>query len=244
MYIIGVIPARLKSTRLPNKLLLDLGGKPIIQHVWEQCIKTKLNKVIVATDSIEIFNVCRSFGACVEMTSAEHQNGTERVIEIADRYPADFYINIQGDEPFIAPELIDSIIEEKRINTEVQIITAAHLSNDENDWQSPNVVKVVLDMKKDALYFSRALIPYNRNNPRKISFYRHIGIYGYSYEALKLYMKYQNSYLEKVENLEQLRFLENGVKIRVILTNYESIGVDTQEDFEKARLIYKEIRNE
>ncbi|MDD9266622.1 3-deoxy-manno-octulosonate cytidylyltransferase [Paenibacillus sp. GCM10023248] len=239
-----MIPARLNSTRLPNKVLLDIGGKPMIQHVWEQSTKTLLNKVVIATDSIEVYEACSKFGATVEMTSSDHQNGTERIIEVAKKHSADFYINIQGDEPFISSRLINQIVEKKQSHPHVEIITAAHLSTDESEWVSPNVVKVVLDNNEDAIYFSRAMIPFNRNNPDEIQFYRHIGIYGYSYEALKLYMRFNNSTLEKIESLEQLRFIENNIKIKVVLTDYKCIGVDTFEDLERARLIYKEIKKD
>lgn len=243
MNIIGIIPARLESTRLNRKLLVDIHGKPMIQHVWERTRKANLNKVIVATDSKEIYDVCKGFGADVEYTSKSHISGTGRLGEISSKYNADFYVNIQGDEPLISFYVINELIELMKSNSKRDIYTIATELFMEEEYYDSNIVKVVLDNNRDALYFSRSPIPYYRDGigSNKPLSYKHIGIYGYTPKALDFYSTSNEGTLERLEKLEQLRFIENGYKIRVLLTKYESIGVDTTDDLKKVRnLIEKE----
>lgn len=237
MKTIGVIPARLESTRLPRKPLLDICGKPMIQHVWERTIESKLDEVIIATDSEEIYQSARLFGASVVMTSPEHDSGTSRLVELSSKLKADFYVNIQGDEPLISSTLINDLIYSWRLNSERMVYTAANPTITDEEYISPNVVKVVTDTMMDALYFSRAPIPYFRNNETSVKAMKHIGIYGYTTAGLDFYKERGPGPLEKTELLEQLRFLEYGNKIRVILTEYESIGVDTMDDLLRVRKI-------
>jgi 3-deoxy-manno-octulosonate cytidylyltransferase (CMP-KDO synthetase) len=240
MRIIGVIPARLESTRLPRKALLEINNKPMLQYVWEQSIKSNLDEVIIATDSSEIYSTAIGFGANAVMTSKNHLNGTSRLIEVSSNYPADLYINIQGDEPLISPNLINQLGSEWVRNSDRNVITAANPNCSEIEYHSPNVVKVVTDRNNDALYFSRAPIPFIRERDH-VSAKKHIGIYGYTPLGLEVYQSSVRGALEITESLEQLRFLECGEKIKVILTEYESIGVDTLEDLIKVREIINRV---
>jgi 3-deoxy-manno-octulosonate cytidylyltransferase (CMP-KDO synthetase) len=235
MKVIGVIPCRLASTRLPGKALADIAGKPMIQHVFERAREAALDEVLIATDSEEIAEVARSFGASVEMTSSEHTSGTERVIEVSSRWEADFYLNIQGDEPLIDPRLITDLANTWRAQPEQDVLTAANPRLTEAEYHSPHAVKVVLGQGGQALYFSRAPIPYRRDPDGGAIALKHIGIYGYTPRALELFRMHPPGRLERTEQLEQLRFLEIGVKIQVLLTDYQSIGVDTEEDLRKVR---------
>ena len=239
MKTIGVIPARLESTRLPRKVLLDICGKPMIQHVWERAIQADFDEVIIATDSDEIIEIARRFGAKVQKTNSNHINGTGRLVELTSNNKADLYVNIQGDEPLISPLLINDLIRSWEKNPDRNVFTAANPNVTEQEYTSPNVVKVVLDQLSDALYFSRAAIPYFRNRTGATAL-KHIGLYGYTLEALDFYRNSKPGVLEITESLEQLRFIEYGMKIKVILTNYESMGVDTSEDLISVRRIFSE----
>lgn len=229
---IAVIPARLASTRLPRKMLREIAGKPLIGVVYEAVRSSPLlDDVIVATDSDEILRVCRKHGWKAQMTSPDHRTGTERVHEIATRQSAEIYLNVQGDEPMIRPEHIASLLEVMR-NPEAHVGTLKTPAAEE-DIHNPNAVKVVTDTNGRALYFSRATIPFDRDglNPR---YFKHLGIYAYRRAALERFVDLPESSLEKSERLEQLRFLENSFSIYVAETPYDSVGVDTEEDLQRA----------
>ncbi|ULL19038.1 3-deoxy-manno-octulosonate cytidylyltransferase [Paenibacillus sp. H1-7] len=234
---LGVIPARLESSRLPGKVLLDICGKPMIQHVWEKAICSQLDDVIIATDSNEVVDVAKDFGANVFLTSSNHTSGTSRLVELSQSIKSDLYINIQGDEPLISPQLINDLIQARKLCSSRNIFTAANSACTEEEYLSPNVVKLITDVNMDAIYFSRSPIPYYRNENSKFSPLKHIGIYGYTFDGLQYYKSFGESLLETVESLEQLRFIENGQKIRVITTEYESIGVDTEDDLLRVRYL-------
>jgi len=238
-----VIPARIDSSRLPKKVLLDLKGRTVIQRVYEQCLKVaNIDAVYIATDSNEIKEVCNSFTDDVIITKSTHQSGTDRIGEAVAFIDCDIVINVQGDEPFIDPTLIEELVNSFE-NSEISMSSAMSKIDDVNDLQNSNVVKVTVDNQNNALYFSRALIPFPRDHKEllisnkeleKFPVYRHIGIYGYRKEFLLDYIKMNQSYLEKVEKLEQLRALENGFKIKMIEAKHSLSGIDTQEDYEEA----------
>lgn len=233
-----VIPARWASTRFPGKPLHLLVGKPLIQHVWERCRRAKgIAEVIVATDDMRIAEAAFAFGAEVSLTSPKHRSGTDRCAEVAGRLRGfSHIINVQGDEPLIDPKLVTRLAEAMKADRKIAMITAAHPFAKGDDVTNPNLVKVVLDRNSDALYFSRSVIPNvdrvsnpgsRVENPRH---FRHLGIYGYSTRFLLQFVLWKPGVLEQCEQLEQLRALENGAKIRVVLAKAGSIGVDTPGD--------------
>ena len=229
--IVAIIPSRYQSSRFPGKPLAMISGKTMIQRVYEQVKKVKsIKEVIVATDDERIFDVVMRFQGKAVMTG-ECSCGTERVYEAVRDYPCDIVINVQGDEPLIKPEMIDELISAFG-NDEVIMATLCKEISD-NDINNPNIVKVVRDKNNDALYFSRYGIPFNRDKNNKVKHYKHIGIYGYTKEFLKNYMSLTKTPLEEAENLEQLRILEHGYKIRMKETKYDSMGVDIPEDILK-----------
>ena len=233
--VIGVIPARLASTRLARKMLREIAGKPLIGLVYEAVRSSPLlADVIVATDSDEILQACRENGWKAEMTSSHHRSGTERVHEIATQRVAEVYINVQGDEPMIRAEHIAALLAVME-NVEVQVGTLKTPAAEE-DIANPNAVKVVTDLHGRALYFSRATIPFDRDGVRP-PYFKHLGIYAYRRAALERFVKLPGSSLEESERLEQLRFLENGIPIFVGETPYDSIGVDTEEDLRRVSQI-------
>jgi len=233
--VIGVIPARLASTRLARKMLREIAGKPLIGLVYEAVRSSPLlTDVIVATDSDEILQACRENGWKAEMTSSHHRSGTERVHEIATQRVAEVYINVQGDEPMIRAEHIAALLAVME-NVEVQVGTLKTPAAEE-DIANPNAVKVVTDLHGRALYFSRATIPFDRDGVRP-PYFKHLGIYAYRRAALERFVKLPGSSLEESERLEQLRFLENGIPIFVGETPYDSIGVDTEEDLRRVSQI-------
>jgi 3-deoxy-manno-octulosonate cytidylyltransferase (CMP-KDO synthetase) len=240
MKITGIIPARYNSSRFPGKPLVNINGKTMIRRVYEQCMKCPaLNDVIVATDDALIKAEVESFGGVVVMTSPEHINGTERCNEVAQSLDSDVIINIQGDEPYIHPEQI-TLVAESFKNTEVQISSLAKLMESYEDLFTASIIKVVFDRNYSALYFSRNCIPHVRGVMEAEylqyhNFYRHIGIYGYRKEILKQLVKLSPTTLEKAESLEQLRWLENGYKIHISLTEHDSISIDTPEDLDKVQ---------
>ncbi|MEQ9099948.1 MAG: 3-deoxy-manno-octulosonate cytidylyltransferase [Imperialibacter sp.] len=242
--ILGVIPARYASTRFPGKPLIDLAGKSMIQRVYEQASKAKLlNKVVVATDDERILLHLQNMGLEVVMTSTNHTNGTERCLEALQLTEGDFeyVINIQGDEPFIDPNQIDTLA--GILNGKVQLGTLIKRITDPAVLDSPNIVKVVFNRKMEALIFSRSCIPHlrgvsNEDRLSQFTFYKHIGIYAYRVDALAAITHLQPSPLEKAESLEQLRWLENGYKIKVVETDLETMGIDAPEDVEKAMKHY------
>jgi 3-deoxy-manno-octulosonate cytidylyltransferase (CMP-KDO synthetase) len=238
MRAIAVIPARLESTRLPRKMLRDIEGTPLLGRVYEGVRASPLlNEAIIATDSDEILKTCQRQGWNVRMTSALHKSGTERVHEISQQVPADVYLNIQGDEPLTRPEHIAALLAVMQ-NQGVPVGTlktpAAAL-----DIDNPNAVKVVTDHDGRALYFSRATIPHDRDrtSPR---YYKHLGFYAYRKAALDRFVALPESFLEKSERLEQLRFLENGIPIYVGETEFDTIGVDTEEDLKRVVQIVRQ----
>jgi 3-deoxy-manno-octulosonate cytidylyltransferase (CMP-KDO synthetase) len=245
MKILGIIPARFASVRFPGKPLADIGGKSMIQRVYEQCLKSSiLSKVIVATDDQRIYNHVLGFGGSVVMTSANHPSGTDRCFEAFKKIKGDFsfVINIQGDEPLISPEQIDLLA--SCLNSgETEIATLVKKINDEETLFNPNIPKVIFNSNKEAIYFSRQTIPFVRESEKaewldKHEFYKHIGIYAYRHDILEKISSLKPSSLEKAEKLEQLRWLESGFKIKIAITEFESQGIDTPEDLEKVlRLI-------
>lgn len=240
MSAIGIIPARYASSRFPGKPLAMIHRKPMIQWVYERALRAnKLSAVVVATDDERIFKAVRDFGGDVVMTRADHPSGTDRCYEalcnVGQSY--DYVINIQGDEPMIDPAQIDQLCT-LLTDTGAQIATLARRISKAGDITNPNVVKVVMDSRGKALYFSRSPVPYLRNVPaeewnRHHEFYKHLGIYGFRAETLRSIVAMQNGTLEKAESLEQLRWMEHGAEIFVALTEFESVSVDTPEDLEK-----------
>ena len=232
-----IIPARYGSSRLEGKPLLEACGKPVIQWVWEKGSKCKgIDRVIVATDDERIYNACKKFGAEVEMTSTEHKSGSDRIAEVASRHPEiAFIINLQGDEPLIEEDNIRLVRKGVVEDENADISTLVRLIETEDEVNNPNIVKCVFDLNGYAMYFSRSKIPYERsiNTSGAWKFYGHLGIYGYKKEALFKMTKLPQSSCEKAESLEQLRALQNGMKIRVSIVNNVPVGIDTIEDFEK-----------
>lgn len=242
MKTVGIIPARFASTRFPGKPLAEIGGKTVIRRVYEQASKARrLDEVLVATDDERIFRHVESFGGQVVMSRQEHQSGTDRCAEAARRLDeADIIINIQGDEPFIAPEQIDLVAEPLARRQSVQISTLARRIGREEELHNPNIVKVVFNRQQMAMYFSRSTIPYLRGLPPEQwlpsgVFYKHIGLYGFRREVLLDVAHLEPSTYERLESLEQLRWLEAGYGIFVNITESETIGIDTPEDLERAR---------
>jgi len=242
--ILGVIPARFASTRFPGKPLALIAGKPLIQRVVEQCQQAKsLSEIVVATDDERIATAARKF-CRVEMTRADHPSGSDRIAEVAERISCDAVVNIQGDEPLIAPNVIDTVAGALAQN---EMSTAATPIKNLAELDNPNVVKVVVNAAGRALYFSRRTIPYlreaaNRPVPEQLAafpFLKHLGIYGYRRETLLRLVKFPVSPLENAEKLEQLRALENGVGIAVVKVDYDSIGVDMPEDVARVEKILK-----
>jgi 3-deoxy-manno-octulosonate cytidylyltransferase (CMP-KDO synthetase) len=238
MNIVAIIPARLESTRLSRKMLRNIGGVPLIGRVYEAVrASSVLADVIVATDSEEIFELCKREGWNPRMTAETHRSGTERVHEVAQSVSASVYINVQGDEPMARPEHIAALAE-LMSDPEVQVGTLKTPAAVE-DVGNPHAVKVVTDKCGRALYFSRATIPYDRDDARTNCF-KHLGFYAYRKSALNRFVSLPESILERSERLEQLRFLENGIPIYVAETAFDSIGVDTEEDLLR---VEKELRN-
>ncbi|OIP42710.1 3-deoxy-manno-octulosonate cytidylyltransferase [Candidatus Desantisbacteria bacterium CG2_30_40_21] len=228
---IGIIPVRFASTRFPGKPLVELCGKPMIQWVYEQAKKSRLlEQVIVATDDERICESVRGFGGNVLLTSLNHTCGTMRVAEVASKLDAEIIINIQGDEPLIEPDMIDQVVHSMQADSDIYMATLKKKITNKDEINNPHVVKVVTDKDGYALYFSRAGIPYKRVDIPSLHWYKHIGLYGYRREFLLTINNLPYSVLEAVESLEQLRVLENGYKIKVLETEYDTIGVDTPED--------------
>ena len=225
------IPARWGSTRFPGKPLHLIAGKPLVQHVWERCQDCKqIDDVIIATDDARIAEAAAGFGAKAVLTSPDHPSGTDRIAEAAESFPDHrVVINVQGDEPLISPALIDELACTMRDDAGIQMITAAAPIHDPAQITDANVVKVIFDTHGDALYFSRSPLPFVRNPAAWPRSYRHLGIYGFQRSFLFQFVAWPPSRLEQTESLEQLRALENGTRIRVVLTDELSPGVDTPE---------------
>lgn len=237
----AIIPARWASTRFPGKPLALLRGKPLVQHVWERASRAKLvQQVIIATDDMRIAEVAFAFGAEVSLTSSRHPTGTDRLAEVAAKLPkARIILNVQGDEPDIAPTTIDRLARELLENPDLKMATAANPMTQLEDIHNPNVVKVTIDREGRALYFSRSVIPFNRDGAKGVRYLRHQGIYAYRRNVLLDFVRWKPTPLEKAEKLEQLRALENGLTIGVIIVRRGSVGVDTPEDLTKAAQILR-----
>ena len=229
---VGIIPARWASTRFPGKPLHPIGGKPLLRHVWERCRRARsLEAVVIATDDMRIAQAAFSWGAEVALTSKRHRSGTDRIAVIVGKAKEFAYVvNIQGDEPLIEPRLIDDLVKKLRSDSRIKIVTAAHPFANIREAASPHQVKVVIDSQGRALYFSRAPIPHLRNQRVPARLLRHQGIYGFRREALLQFVRWKPSPLERAEALEQLRALENGVTLHVLVTKHGSPGVDTPQD--------------
>ncbi|MGH8540086.1 MAG: 3-deoxy-manno-octulosonate cytidylyltransferase [Stenotrophobium sp.] len=239
----AVIPARLGSTRLPRKVLREICGKPLVRYVWEAAQKAGADEVIIATDSTEVLDACRAFGADARMTDASHSSGTDRINEIARGAgwgAQTIVVNVQGDEPLMPPTLIRMAAQLLAEDTSAHIATLCHAIHSVEDWLNPNVVKVVMDEARNALYFSRAPIPWKRTGatrdqpqlPQGLA-YRHIGLYAYRVEALAKFSALPPAALEECEALEQLRALAHGLRIRMGVTDAPPpLGVDTEEDLQ------------
>ena len=239
MNVMCVIPARYGSTRLPGKPLLEIAGKPMIQHVVERVRQSAAPKrVIVATDDNRIVAAVEAFGGEAMLTATDHPTGTDRLAEVAAAFPAvDLVINVQGDEPLIPPQAIDALAAAFVDRPDLQMATLI-CELEDADAQNPAAVKVVASRDGHALYFSRALIPYPRNPGSHCRYYKHIGVYAYRRDFLLQYAKLPPTPLEQTESLEQLRALEHGFRIRLIETAFRSIGVDTPEDLQRVREIF------
>jgi 3-deoxy-manno-octulosonate cytidylyltransferase (CMP-KDO synthetase) len=238
--ILGVIPARLASSRFPAKVLAPLASKPMIQHVYERaCLARYISSTIIATDDEQVYEVARSFGARVRMTRRDHVSGTDRVAEIASTEDASIIVNIQGDEPLIDPNAIDIAILPLVHDSSLEMSTLKKRIEDPRELADPNVVKVVTDRNDNAIYFSRSPIPYERDPGSRAACFKHIGLYVYGRDFLLNYSALPVGPLETAERLEQLRALENGHPIRVVETEYESIGVDTPADLERVSRLFE-----
>ena len=253
MKITAVIPARYASTRFPGKALAEIGGKPMIQHVYERTAQAKLvSRTIVATDDSRIYDAVHQIGGEAIMTSASHETGTDRLAEVAASLDSDIIVNVQGDEPLICPDMIDQAIQPFLEESALQMGTLKTRIKSLHDFLSPNVVKVVTDNLCNALYFSRSPLPFFRDKWKdlkdesfccgKLRCYKHVGLYVYRRDFLLRFASMPPTFLEISEKLEQLRALENGVRIRVVETEFESLGVDTPDDLAKAQLRYQQMQ--
>ncbi|MBW7845093.1 MAG: 3-deoxy-manno-octulosonate cytidylyltransferase [Bacteroidia bacterium] len=233
--IVGIIPARYASSRFPGKPLIDIGGKSMIQRVYEQCLKTSiLNHVVVATDDERIARKVNEFGGNVVLTASHHQSGTDRCAEALSKLnnTYDVVINIQGDEPFINPKQIE-LLAEAFLNPHTEIASLIKEITAEEEINNPNVVKAIFNKLDEAIYFSRSPIPYKRNKDFPTHYYKHIGIYAYRADVLPKLTQLKMGTLEQIESLEQLRWIENRLVIRLCKTDLETIAVDTPEDLER-----------
>ncbi|MBR3729943.1 MAG: 3-deoxy-manno-octulosonate cytidylyltransferase [Bacteroidales bacterium] len=240
MKVVGIIPARYASTRFPGKPLALIKGKPMIQRVYEQALKSKLDAVVIATDDVRIADAVMDFGGQYVMTSPNHRSGTDRCCEALDllKTKYDAVVNIQGDEPFIDPKQIDLLVD-LIVRDDTPLASLAKRIDDADELFSPNAVKVVVNQEGNAMYFSRNPIPFMRNIDRdewlaKGRFYKHIGIYAYKADVLRQVARMEPSALEQAESLEQLRWLENGLAIRMALSDAENISIDTPDDLHRA----------
>lgn len=244
MKIIGMIPARYESKRFPGKAIADIAGKPMIYWVYRQAKKVRgLDDVVVATDSEIIRDVCSLYGIRTVMTCREHKTGTDRIAEAADKLTADFYVNIQGDEPLIEPKTIQSVIDYYKEHPETQIINTKTVLREDDDVNSRTIVKVVSADNGDGIYLSRLPVPFPKNG-QKVIYYKHLGLYGLTREALLFFSRTPRTANEKIEDIEMLRFLESGYKIKFITVDSSAVGVDTPEDIIKAEAEMKRLKEE
>jgi 3-deoxy-manno-octulosonate cytidylyltransferase (CMP-KDO synthetase) len=238
--ILGVIPARYASSRFPGKALATIASKTMLEHVWERVkLSRYITSVVIATDDPRIQDAARQFGADARMTREDHLSGTDRVAEVASQTTADIVVNIQGDEPLIDPEAIDAALLPLVHEPAISMSTLKKKIEDPREIFDPNVVKVVTDRFQNAIYFSRASIPFDREKDTHKTYFKHVGLYVYRKDFLMRYSDLPVGPLEEAERLEQLRALENGFKIRVVETEYESLGVDTPEDLERVSRLFE-----
>jgi 3-deoxy-manno-octulosonate cytidylyltransferase (CMP-KDO synthetase) len=245
MEVVGVIPARYGSTRFEGKVLKDLCGKPVIQHVYERAKKAKtLDDLIIAADDDRILEVVQNFGGKAVFTSKSHSTGTDRLTEVVNAMDVRVVVNIQGDEPLINPMVIDDLVRAMQSSKDIVMATVIKKSRSTEEFNSPDVVKAVIDQNHFALYFSRSPIPSKLDLGIKENFfYKHIGLYAFTKDFLFTFKKLPQSHLEAQERLEQLRVLESGYRIKTIETKYETVGVDTPEDLELAKALMEKEKN-
>jgi 3-deoxy-manno-octulosonate cytidylyltransferase (CMP-KDO synthetase) len=234
--VLAIIPARYHSTRLPAKALADIAGRPMIEHVYRRAARAaRVDAIVIATDDERIADAAESFGAVAVMTAASHASGTDRLAEIAARVPCDLIVNVQGDEPLLDPSVIDAVVEPMLRDPSIEMATAARRLRSPDELHNPSMVKVVCDVRGSALYFSRAPIPCGRDLPAFDTARVHIGLYGYRRATLLRLAALAPGPLERLEALEQLRALENGIRIQVVETAFASAEVNTPEDLERVR---------
>lgn len=234
MKVVGIIPARWASTRFEGKVLAMIQDKPMIQHVWERSKKCELlSDVVIACDDDRVVVAAEQFGARTILTSKDHASGTDRIAEAMEHVDADIIINIQGDEPLIDPAVIDALAAALMKDQSCSMATVIKVLTTKKELKDPNVVKVVVDGEMNALYFSRSVIPFDRDQTEETIYYKHLGIYAYRKDFLLSFKSLPKSNLEKVEQLEQLRALEFGYKIKTVVTDVETVGVDTPEDLRR-----------
>lgn len=240
--IIAVIPARYASTRFPAKLIQDLGGKPVVVQTYLATVATRLfDDVLVATDHEIIFDLLKEHGVHVVMSAAHHESGSDRIAEVIEHVECDVVVNVQGDEPFVSKSNLESLIRVFREDTEKSVDLASLMFEikDEEVIRNPNNVKVVVDQNFKALYFSRSPIPFARDGKSYVPYYQHIGVYAYRKQALLDFTKWPMKGLEATEKLEQLRYLEYGKTLQMVVTEHVGVGIDTAEDLEKAKRLWK-----
>lgn len=240
--IIAVIPARYASTRFPAKLVQDLGGKPVVVQTYLATVATQLfDEVLVATDHQIIFDLLKQHNVNVVMSSDTHESGSDRIAEVIENINCDIVVNVQGDEPFVNKENLQSLIDIFKTDNEKKIDLASLMFeiNDLETINNPNNVKVVVDQNLKALYFSRAAIPFVRDGKNEAAYYQHIGVYAYRKKALLDFTHWNVSVLESTEKLEQLRYLEQGRTIQMVITQHVGVGIDTKQDLDKARLLWE-----
>lgn len=244
MKAIALIPARYAATRFPGKLMEMLGNKTVIRHTYENAVATLLfDEVIVVTDSSIIFNEIVENGGYAIMSRSEYESGSDRIAEAAADVEVDIIINIQGDEPFVKKEPLQDLL--NILNSDhrhsIAVASLMHEMNDQNLVADPNIVKVVVDNDRNALLFSRSVIPFHRDKSVPVTYYKHIGIYAFRKKALMDFTQWEMSSLEAIEKLEQLRYLENGVKIKMVVTNESPVSIDTPDDLERARKVLERL---
>ncbi len=238
------IPARFGSSRFPGKVTAWLAGKPVIEHVYEACLKAHLGRIVIATESPRVATTCMQFGANAVMTPESCQSGTDRIFKATENCNEKFIINVQGDEPFINPQTIVKIVELLRSDPSCDIATAVMATTDDAKIDNPNCVKAVLGADMKALYFSRSRVPFKRDpsdENKNFVYWHHCGIYGYRKEALEKFVSWPQSPLEKMEKLEQLRALENGLTIKCVQIEPAGPAIDTQDDLKRAEEYYKKL---
>ncbi|MBI3601884.1 MAG: 3-deoxy-manno-octulosonate cytidylyltransferase [Candidatus Omnitrophica bacterium] len=244
MKTIGVIPARFASTRFPAKVLANIAGKPMIEHIWKRARQCRhLDDVLIACDHQDVFKVAVGFGAKAVMTDPNHPSGSDRIAEVVSPLAVDIVVNIQGDEPFVDPDVVDRLVVLLKNDSDCLMGTVIKEITDDKDFQNPHVVKCVIDSKGYALYFSRAPIPYHRHatKPLELKGYKHFGLYAYRKNFLLQYKDWPKSILETTEQLEQLRVLERGYRIRTVVTTADSMAVDTPQDLKKAEAWFAQL---